>query len=133
MMDSRDLASAYRGYIACLNARDWDRLGCFVGEDVWHNGRQIGLCGYRAMLERDVAEIPDLRFDIDMMTVEASQIAARLWFDCTPRGSFLGLAVNGRKIRFAEHAFYAFRAGRIERVWSVLDKAAVEAQLGIEP
>jgi len=37
--------------------------------------------------------------------------------------------VNGRRVSFCENVFYAFRDGRIEQVWSVIDKVAIEAQL----
>ena len=56
-------------------------------------------------------------------------MAARLLFDCTPVGGFLGLPVNGRRVSFAENVFYGFADGRIEEVWSVIDRAAIEAQL----
>jgi predicted ester cyclase len=49
--------------------------------------------------------------------------------DCTPVGDFMGLPVNGRKVQFSENVFYRFREGRIIEVWSVIDKAAAEAQL----
>lgn len=129
-MTSADLASVYRGYIDCLNRRAWDELGAYVREDVVHNGRPFGLGGYRAMLERDVREIPDLRFTIDLLVSDASVVGARLLFDCTPAGEFLGLPVNGRRVAFTENIFYVFRKGRIATAWSVIDKAAVEAQLG---
>lgn len=57
-----------------------------------------------------------------------SRIASRLRFDCTPIGEFLGVPVNGRRIVFHEHAFYTLREGKIAEVFSVIDKAAVEAQ-----
>jgi predicted ester cyclase len=124
-----ELAQAYRRYLACLNARDWPRLGEFVAEDVHHNDRPLGVAGYRAMLERDVREIPDLRFDVELSVVEPPRLAARLRFDCTPAGDFLGLAVDGRRVVFAENVFYEFRGAKIARVWSVIDRAAIERQL----
>jgi len=39
------------------------------------------------------------------------------------------LAVYGRKVVFTENVFYRFRQGKIVAVWSVVDKAAIEAQL----
>jgi predicted ester cyclase len=63
------------------------------------------------------------------MVCEPPYVASRLRFDCSPKGLFLGLPVNGRRIVFAENVFYQFRAGKIEEVWSVIDKAAIEAQL----
>ena len=126
---SAALAAAYRGYIDCLNRRAWDELGGFVQDDVVHNGRALGLAGYRAMLERDVREIPDLRFTVGLLVCDASTVGARLLFDCTPVGAFLGLPVDGRRVYFTENVFYAFRDGKIGTVWSVVDRAAIAAQL----
>ncbi|TFV76380.1 ester cyclase [Bradyrhizobium frederickii] len=128
-MTRDELAAIYRDYIGCLNRRDWPALGQFVHEEVAHNARPLGLAGYRAMLERDVREIPDLQFHIEMLISDPPRIAARLRFDCTPAGTFLSLAVNGKRVSFCENVFYEFRDGRIRRVSSVIDKAAIEAQL----
>lgn len=124
-----ELPDIYRGYIACLNAQDWQNLGRFVADDACHNGREIGLAGYRDMLEGDYRDIPDLQFNIQMLISDPPFIASRLMFNCAPRGAFLGLPVNGRKISFAENVFYEFRNGKIARVWSIIDKTAIEAQL----
>ncbi|WP_342730700.1 ester cyclase [Bradyrhizobium sp. B117] len=128
-MTGNDLAGIYRAYIACLNQQDWPALGQFVHSDVVRNARPLGLSGYRGMLEQDFREIPDLRFNIEMLISEPPRIAARLKFDCTPVGTFLGLAVNGRRVSFCENVFYEFRDGQIRQVWSVIDKTAIEAQL----
>ena len=128
-MHALDLGEIYRGYIACLNGQDWANLGRFVHEDVRHNGRRLGLSGYRDMLEGDFRAIPDLFFDIEMLVSDPPRIASRLAFDCTPVGILFGLPVNGRRIRFAENVIYEFKDGRIVEVWSIIDKAAIEAQL----
>jgi predicted ester cyclase len=129
VMTSERLAEIYRRYIACLNNQDWEKLAAFVGDEAHHNGRRLGLSGYRAMLEKDFAEIPDLYFNIELLISEPPRIASRLMFDCTPTGVFVGLPVNGRKVRFAENVLYEFRDGRIDQVWSVIDKVSIEAQL----
>ena len=128
-MTGAELASLYRDYIACLNRQDWPSLGRFVAEDAVHNGRRLGLAGYRAMLEQDFAAIPDLRFVVQLLVADPPHLASRLAFDCTPQGTFLGLPVNGRKVSFTENVFYEVRAGRIAEVWSVIDKPAIEAEL----
>ena len=124
-----DLAHLYRGYIACLNDKDWDNLGRFVGDAVQYNGETIGLSGYRRMLEGDFAAIPDLRFNIELLLAEPPRVAARLHFDCHPKGVLFGLPVHGKRVTFAENVFYEFREERIREVWSVIDKAAIQAQL----
>ncbi|PBP98323.1 ester cyclase [Pseudomonas congelans] len=124
-----NLADQYRAYIACLNDRRWQDLGDFVDDGVYYNGERISLAGYRAMLENDVRIIPDLRFNIDLLVVEAPQVAARLLFNCSPQGRFLGLEARGQRITFSENVFYTFGDGKIVGVWSVIDKAAVEREL----
>jgi len=123
------LSTIYREYIDCLNRQDWAELEQFVHDEVHYNGESIGLSGYREMLERDFREIPDLHFDIHLLICEPPHVASRLRFDCTPKGSFLGLEVNGRKVSFAENVFYEFDERKIKAAWSIIDKAAIEAQL----
>jgi predicted ester cyclase len=124
-----ELSDLYRDYIACLNKQDWPRLGQFVHDEVIHNGRRAGLSGYREMLEKDFDEIPDLYFNIQLLVSDPPHIASRLGFDCTPKGKFLDLHVNGRRVSFTENVIYEFRDGKIAQVWSVIDKAAIEAQI----
>ena len=128
-MIKTNLADVYRGYIACLNQQDWPKLAEFVHEEVSYNGQRIGLLGYREMLERNFDEIPDLYFDIQLLISDPPYIASRLGFNCTPKGKFLGLPVNGKRVSFTENVFYEFRGEKIGQVWSVIDKAAIEAQL----
>ena len=128
-MTKDDLSDLYRGYIACLNQQDWPKLEQFVDDNVYYNGHQIGLSGYRKMLERDFSEIPDLHFNIQLLISDAPYIACRLAFDCSPKGKFLGLDVNGKRVSFTENVFYEFQGEQIVQVWSVIDKAAIESQL----
>ena len=128
-MSKTGLSDIYRAYIACLNKQDWPKLDQFVDDEVTYNGQRIGISGYREMLERDFREIPDLYFDIRLLICDPPYIASRLRFDCTPKGNFLGLHVNGKKVSFTENVFYEFRRERIAEVWSVIDKVAIEAQL----
>ncbi len=123
------LSELYRRYIACLNQRDWSKLNRFVDNRVYYNGQQIGLSGYREMLERDFREIPDIHFNIQLLISDAPYVASRLEFDCSPKGRFLGLNVNGKRVSFAENVFYEFQDENIMRVWSVIDKTAIESQL----
>jgi predicted ester cyclase len=128
-MTKTELSDVYREYIACLNKQDWPKLEQFVHDEVCHNGQQVGLSGYRKMLEKDFSEIPDLHFNIQLLISDPPYIASRLSFDCSPKGRFLGLDVNGKSVSFAENVFYEFRREKIWRVWSVIDKPAIEAQL----
>ena len=123
------LISIYQGYLACLNDQDWARLGGFVHEKAIHNRKELGLSGYRAMLEKDFEEIPDLHFNAEMLLCDPPFIGCRIDFQCSPKGTFLGLPVNGKRVTFSEHVFYKFDDEKIIEVWSLIDKAAIEAQL----
>jgi predicted ester cyclase len=126
---TRRLAQIYQTYIACLNHQDWSNLGTFVDDSVVHNGRHIALSGYRTMLQDDFRAIPDLSFHVQLLVSEPPIIASRLQFDCTPTALLFGMPVNGKRVRFAENVFYEFRNDRIASVWSIIDKAAIAAQL----
>lgn len=128
-MSAARLEAVYAGYIDCLNRQDWPRLGTFVHAEVEHGGRTVGLAGYREMLEADFRAIPDLHFEVRLLVTQSPYIASRLHFDCTPVGDLFGIPVNGTPVRFDENVFYEIRGGKIRRVWSVIDKAAIVAQV----
>jgi predicted ester cyclase len=128
-MIKTNLSDIYRDYIACLNRQDWPKLGQFVHDEVHYNGKRTGILGYREMLERDFYDIPDLYFDIQLLISDPPYVASRLAFDCTPKGRFLNLHVNGKRISFTENVFYRFLDEKIAQVWSIIDRSAIEAQL----
>ena len=124
-----DLAAAYRGYLEALNERRFDDLDRFVHDDLRYNDAPITRDDYVRMLEADVAAIPDLVFRIEQLAVQGEIVAARLWFDCVPAADHFGLPVRDRHVQFAEHVFYRFDAGRISRVWSLIDTPAIARQV----
>jgi predicted ester cyclase len=128
-MSRTDLLAVYRNYLQCLNNRQWHELGQFVAEGVAHNGKRLGLKGYRAMLESDVDAIPDLQFIPEILLADDNVVACRLVFQCTPRRAFLGFEPSGKRVSFPEHAFYRFDDRRIVEVWSVIDKGAIREQV----
>lgn len=123
------LLNIYRNYLECLNRQTWGELGNFVSDRVCYNGQEIGLAGYRSMLEQNYRDIPDLYFKEGLLVVNSSFVACRLEFNCSPIGIFMSLPINGRKVQFAENVFYEFKDNKIKEVWSVIDKAAIEKQL----
>ncbi|GLZ45489.1 ester cyclase [Actinomycetospora sp. NBRC 106375] len=124
-----DLEETYRAYLACLNERRFEALDGFVHDSLRYNDAPMTRDDYRDLLVGDVAAIPDLAFVVDLLVVRGDHVACRLAFDCTPRGEFRGLPVDGRRVSFAEHVFYRFADGRIAQVWSLIDTDAVRRQL----
>jgi len=127
-MSVNPLTEAYSRYLRCLNQRRWEDLGEFVSDDVVHNGRPLGLSGYRALLEADTAAVPDLLFVAELIVTQDDVVACRLGFQCTPQQQFLGFDPPGTPISFAEHVFYRFSDSKIVEVWSVIDTQAIAAQ-----
>jgi predicted ester cyclase len=128
-MENGDLLGIYRDYLACLNDRRWDELGRFVADDVVHNGRELGLSGYRAMLEADTRAISDLQFVAEILVADNHFVSCRLFFECTPQQAFLGFEPTGGRVSFPEHVFYRFDNRQIVEVWSVIDKQAIREQV----
>jgi hypothetical protein len=56
-----NLAKIYEAYIACLNARELNRLDEYVGDSVIYNSSKIGLTGYRELLAGNYRDIPAIR------------------------------------------------------------------------
>ncbi|MFQ8430322.1 ester cyclase [Amaricoccus sp. W119] len=128
-MGRDEIIQSYQGYIACLNRQGWQDLHHFVANQVRYNDATIGLEGYLDMLVADFRAIPDLSFNIAVLACDPPIIASRLAFDCTPAGELFGLGVNGKRVRFDENVFYEFRDGKIQNVWSIIDKSSIAAQI----
>ena len=127
-MQDDSLLDIYRNYLACLNDRRWSALGEYVADDVVHNGRALGLSGYRAMLEADTWAIPDLEFVAEILLADDPVVSCRLFFQCTPQHEFLGFEPTGQRVSFAEHVFYRFGDRRISEVHSLIDRDAIRQQ-----
>jgi predicted ester cyclase len=128
-MDDGDSLGLYRDYLTCLNERRWVDLGRFVADEVVHNGRPLGVAGYRAMLEADTHAVPDLQFIPAILIADGRTVACRLAFECTPQHTFLGFEPTGEPISFVEHVFYRFEDRRIIEGWSLIDREAIREQL----
>lgn len=123
------LERIYRGYLDALNERRFDDLDRFVHDELTYNEAQLTRSEYAAMRAEDVRAIPDLKYDVRLLVVSGDLVACRLWFDCTPQRTFLGVEPNGGRVAFAEHVFYRFRDERIEQVWSLLDTDTIRRRL----
>jgi steroid delta-isomerase-like uncharacterized protein len=130
-MANADLETRYRAYLAALNERRLDDLVDYVHEELTYNGEPMTRRQYQELIAADVTAIPDLIFDAHLIVAADDRVACRLVFDCTPQHEFLGFTPNGQRLTFAEHVFYDFRDGRIAAVSSLIDRAAIAAQLGM--
>jgi predicted ester cyclase len=123
------LETRYLAYLDALNDRRFGDLDGFVHDRLTYNDKALTRRQYADMIEADIRAVPDLHFDAQLLVVTDDTVACRLWFDCTPTGTFFGCEPTGRSISFSEHAFYRFQTGRIAHVWSLIDREAIAAQL----
>jgi predicted ester cyclase len=128
-MTNDDLKARYGEYLDALNKRRLDDLELYVHDEVSYNGELMTLQRFQNMLLADIAAIPDLVFDAQIIVADGDRLASRLLFDCTPRYDNLGRITDGRPLHVVDHVFYEFRDGRIASVVSLVDRAAIHAQL----
>jgi predicted ester cyclase len=128
-MKSESLEQTYRRYLRALNERTFDDLEEFVHDELTYNGQGLTRDAYVAQRREEARQIPDLHYAVDLLLVGGDHVACRIAFDCSPKGEFLGIDVDGRRVSFVEHVFYRFRDGRIEDVWSVIDTDEIREQL----
>lgn len=124
-----DAERVYARYLEVLNGRRWDELAGVVHDELVHDGRTMTREQFADLLREDVATIPDLRYQVRLLLADGDRLAVRLWFDGTPVRPFRGVDTLGRRVAFAEHAFYELVDGRIRTVESVVDVDAVRRQV----
>lgn len=126
-MTRDELEAHYRRYIACLNERRLDDAEAFYADELLYNGKRISRAEWRRTAIEDSFEaMPDLRWHIEHLVIEAGHVAARLRDTGTLKKPFQGVEPSGRRTAFAENVFYRFREdGRTDEVWSVVDLAAM--------
>ncbi|KAI0428056.1 hypothetical protein F5Y09DRAFT_314296 [Xylaria sp. FL1042] len=131
-LSTRELEDTYRAYISCINAQTMATdLPRFCHPHVIHNAKRLSLEEYRLLIQEAFTAVPDIVFGIDTVVADerAQRVAVRLEFTGTPTGKLAGAEPTGRSVRFYEYVTYAFRDGRIDRVWSIVDWKSYRQQL----
>ncbi|MCY1145026.1 ester cyclase [Actinoplanes sp. Pm04-4] len=124
------LEETYRAYLQALNERRLGDLAEFVHDTLSYNGEQLTRGEYADLIARDLDAAPDLFYNARIVVATETQVACRILFETTPRGEFLGFAAAGTRLTFAEHVFYEFADKRIKAVTSLIDRHAIQTQLG---
>jgi predicted ester cyclase len=128
-MTNAALEATYRAYLTALNDRRLDDLVRYVHDEIVYNGGTMTRRQYRDLIAGDIAAIPDLFFDAQIIVVDGDRVACRILFNCTPQRDFLGFSPNGERLTFAEHVFYDFRDSKIASVSSLIDRHTIQEQL----
>jgi predicted ester cyclase len=129
MSSGHDLDTFYRGYNACCNAHEFDRLGEFVASEVQVTGEIQGLQNYIRDLEAVIQAFPDYHWDLKHLLVDGEWLAAHFIDTGTHAGTFLDVPATGRKVSTQEFAHYRVAGGRIVEVWVTADNLGLVRQL----
>ena len=130
---SIDLRQFYEDYIACINEkRIRQDLHQFCKRTVVWNGAEMALKNYGQLMENAFDAIDGLQFVPRTVLIDEAkqQIAVRIEFAGLPIKPFGGAMPNGRRVHFAEHAFYWLEHGKISHVLTIVDLEDFKSQLG---
>jgi predicted ester cyclase len=128
-MSTDEIRAFYLRYIDALNAREFERLGEFVHDEVTLNGAPVARDQIVTELHAIIDAVPDFAWDLRDLIIEGDRLAARLVDTGTPGREWLGLA-PGTKGEFAECAFYVLVDGRLKVMWNQFDAQADRRHLG---
>ena len=83
-MTNADLETRYRAYLDALNRRRLDDLVHHCRTNCRTTAGSMTRRQYRDLIATDIAAIPDLIFDAEIIVASGDQVACRLVFDRTP-------------------------------------------------
>jgi steroid delta-isomerase-like uncharacterized protein len=132
---NKDLVRRY--YEELWNQWRLDLIDQLIASDFAFRG-SIGLQvqgrdGFRDYVATIRAAFPDFHNVVEDLIAEGDQVAARLTYRGTHRGSLLGVAPTGRRISYAGMALFQVGQGRLTRGWVLGDTLGLMRQLGARP
>ncbi|KAK5937591.1 hypothetical protein PMZ80_010211 [Knufia obscura] len=118
---SGDLRDIYRSYIQAILNGDVDSMHEYVSETVSHNGKQLGLQGYKELLLGNIIN-NDIHIEIKRLVADDSHIAAVLIFTTSSSTKELvGIELDSQPFSYVENVIYDFKDGKIAEVHSLFD------------
>src|SRR5215510_2592255 len=94
-------------------------------------GRPQGLKGLLYATQTFRSAVPDLHCKIEDLLVSGDKITARLTFNGTHKGEFMGHPPTGKPVRFFAIDVLRIRGGRIVEDWHLEDNLTLLEQLGV--
>jgi steroid delta-isomerase-like uncharacterized protein len=124
----------YRGIIDALSRGDAAALDKLVAPDIVdHNpipNQTPGIDGFKQWLAAARTSFPDLRGTVNDIVTEGDRLAARVTWEGTHGGQFLGLDATGTSVSFEAFHLVRFVDGRAAEWWGTADLLGVVQQLG---
>jgi steroid delta-isomerase-like uncharacterized protein len=129
-----ELKDAYRRIIDAISRGDADALDELVApEIVDHNpvpDQAPGREGFRQWLAAVRTAFPDFRGTVEDVIAEGDRVAARVTWEGTHGGDFIGIAPTGRRVSFAAYHHVRFSESGAAEWWGTADLLGALEQLG---
>jgi predicted ester cyclase len=134
MRNADELRQAYRRLIAAIEANDLDALAGVVSPNILDHGalpgQPPGLAGIAHWMRAMHASLSGLSGVVEDILVEGDKIAARITWQGTHVGSFLGLPATGKRLSFGAMHMLRFENGLATEWWGVPDLYRALTDLG---
>ncbi len=124
------------GMTAAINARELDRLGEFVADDiVRHSYATPGvvvtnLDQFRAFLETDIATVPDSVQTVDVIFGNGEYVGVRARYNGTQQGPMGPFPATGKPIEIAFVGLLRIEDGKVAEIWVEWDNLGALMGLG---
>ncbi|KAI1841659.1 hypothetical protein JX265_009326 [Neoarthrinium moseri] len=131
-LDNAGLKSFYRSYIKAINEDlSESSLSEFCNPSVVHNAKTLSLSQYVSLIDDSSSAVREMTAHIHTIVADekSQRIAARIEWSGEPIKTLAGIDPNGRSVRFPEHVIYQLEAGKIARVWAIVDWDSFRAQM----
>lgn len=111
-------------------------------EDVWNSSNADAIATYwekelGVEMERSHTMLhtafPDLKVSVVDMIAENDKVVARLLFEGTQKGFFMGIPPTGKKVGWEAMRIWRLANGKIVETWAIRDRLDVREQLGVIP
>lgn len=133
MSDLEGNRAVVRRWYDAFNAREFDVIDQLFSADVRFHGMQAQ--GTVALKEecRAMAEVFDMRTELEDLIAEGDLVAARLKCAGTHVGDAWGKPPTGKTFSAPEVDVWRLQDGRIVEAWVVFDELRMNRQLGFLP
>ena len=92
-----------------------------------------GRKGFKEFFAAFGAAFPDAHFKIEDMIAEGDKVALRFAAEMTHKGTFMGVAPSGKRVRFTGIDIFRLESGKVVEHWDEVDQLGFLRQLGIVP
>jgi len=105
----------------------------FIERETLPPGMPGGREGVKQMTIMFRSSFPDFNVTIDDLIGEGDKIVARLTWNGTQKGEFMGIPASGKRVSFGVIDIIRISEGKFVEHWGLMDDSAMMQQLGAVP